>query len=371
MAEKKKGAKHQKLTFTQIESQIKAAGYDWKPGMTTISQLSEVDQDMRLGLEVSEHELKRIELAIPKDVKTFTFAPKRDWRDKDGKNWVTSVGDQGACGSCVAFATVATIECQARIQYNKTSWDLNLSESDLFFCGAGRKCQEGWMPSFALDYAKNEGISDEGCFPYQDKDMDCKLCSDRPNRLIKIGKWQEIINIEERKDWLDKKGPLIACMAIYRDFFSYKDGVYRHVTGDLAGYHAVSCIGYSEEECCWICKNSWDTDWGNKGFFKIAYGQADMDTRFAMYGVENITGTLTPEDEDAEGCDWAEHVVIENSFDANQRVLWAYVKGEWRYQRVSDAQLAGMGTILFESNSVQVCYKGNKLTLIRGWKKTS
>jgi C1A family cysteine protease len=65
---------------------------------------------------------------------------------------------------------------------------------------------------------------------------------------------------------------MIACMAIYRDFFGYKDGVYRHVTGDLAGYHAISCIGYSEEEECWICKNSWNTDWGNQGFFKIAYG---------------------------------------------------------------------------------------------------
>lgn len=367
MAEEKK-----RLTVSQISSMIKAAKYDWKAGQTSISQLSEDEQDLRLGLEVHEEEMERIELALSKELKAFEFAPKRDWRDKDGENWVTQVQDQGGCGSCVAFGTVATIECQARIQYKNPSWALNLSEADLFFCGAGRKCQQGWWPTYALDYAKDKGISDEGCFPYQDQDMDCTLCSDKADRLIKIGQCQEIINVDQRKEWLDKKGPMIACMAVYRDFFSYKDGVYRHVTGDLAGYHAVSCIGYSEEEGCWICKNSWGTDWGKEGFFKIAYGQADMDTRFAMYGVEAITGTLRPpEEEEEEGCDWAQHVVIDYFFAVNRRVLWAYVKGKWRYQLVSDTHLAGIGGILFESNSVQACYKGKKLTRIQGWKKLS
>lgn len=359
-------AKNKKLTIAQIESQIKAAGYDWEIGETPISKLDEAKQDMRLGLEVRDDEMERIESTLSKEVKTFAFATKRDWRDKDGENWVTPMQDQGSCGSCVAFGTVATVECQSRIQYKNPTWDLNLSEADLFFCGAGRKCQEGWWPTYALDYAKNNGIPDEKCFPYQGQDVDCTPCSDRADRLITVGKWQEIINIDQRKEWLDKNGPMIACMAVYRDFFSYKDGVYRHVTGDLAGYHAISCIGYSEEEECWICKNSWGTDWGNKGFFKIAYGQADIDTRFAMYGVGDITG---PEDEDEEeGCDWAEHVVIDYSFAANRRVLWAYVTGKWRYQLVSDTQLAGIGNNLFEANSVQACYKGDKLTRILGWK---
>jgi C1A family cysteine protease len=369
MTEKKES---KKLTVTRIKSLIETAGYNWEPGDSSISKLSEKEQNMRLGLEVREDEMKRIELALSKELRTFAFAPKRDWREKDGEDWVTkdSVRDQGSCGSCVAFATVATIECQARIQYKKPAWDLNLSEADLFFCGAGRKCEQGWWPTYALDYTKDKGIADEKCFPYNDRDMDCTPCSDRVDRLVKIGKWREIINTDQRKEWLDKKGPLIACMAVYRDFFSYKTGIYRRLReAELAGYHAISCIGYSEEEGCWICKNSWNKDWGDKGFFKIAYGQAEIDTKFAMYGVENV---IVPEKPiEKESCDWAEHIVVEHSFASKRHVLWAYVNGKWRYRLVSCAQLAGIGNNLFEATSVHACYKGDELTKIREWKELS
>ncbi len=260
----------EELTIPRINELIKASGYTWKAGSSSISQLPENDQNNRLGLDENKDEMERVAQTLAQEKEIVTFAQTCDWRDKGGENWTTPVKDQGGCGSCVAFGTVATIECQAKIQFKKPTWDIELSEADLFFCGAGRKCDKGWWPSDALDYAKKDGISDESCFPYQDHDMNCELCSDRDNRLVKIGKWKEIINISQRKEWLDKKGPLVACMAVYRDFFSYKDGIYRHVTGDLAGYHAISCIGYNENEGCWICKNSWDDDWGNEGFFKIA-----------------------------------------------------------------------------------------------------
>jgi hypothetical protein len=81
---------------------------------------------------------------------------------------------------------------------------------------------------------------------------------------------------------------MIGCMAIYQDFFSYTSGVYRHTLGTLSGYHAVCVVGYSEAEEAWICKNSWGTDWGESGWFKIGYGECGMDTQFAMYGVEDV-----------------------------------------------------------------------------------
>jgi C1A family cysteine protease len=284
----------ERLAAEQIQVQIEDAGYDWEADDTEISLLSEEEQELRLGLDVDEEDVARIEQTLKEEavraVEQFEYASERDWMD-----WVTPVQNQGSCGSCVAFGTVATIECQARIEYGDPSWNPNLSEADLFFCGAGRRCKQGWWPRYALDYAEDKGISDEKCFPYKDHDMDCTLCSDRANRILKIGSWQEITNISQRKEWLDKRGPMVACMAVYRDFLRYKSGVYRRVDNNLAGYHCICCIGYSEKEKCWICKNSWGTNWGEQGFFKIGYGEAQIDTRFAMYGVEKISGPLMPE----------------------------------------------------------------------------
>jgi C1A family cysteine protease len=371
MAAKKKVRKVLKPTLKQIRAGIKTKKHDWKVGESKIWKLSTKEQDLRLGLNrgIVKKEKKRIKFALTKEKKTFSFTPVRDWRNKDGKNWVTPVKDQGGCGSCVAFGSVATIESQARIQYNKPSWEIELSEADLFFCGAGRRCSQGWWPSYALDYAKNKGISDEGCFPYEDHDMDCNVCDNKADRYIKIGNWHEIINIDQRKEWLDKKGPMVACMAVYRDFFGYKDGVYHHEEGGLAGYHAIACIGYSEEESCWICKNSWGDDWGNNGFFKIGYGECEIDTSFAMYAVENISGPLKPNGEDGEeGCARAQYLVVDHLFELNRRVLWAYVKGKWRYKLLSDTQTLGIGTTIVPADPVEVCFKNNEITRILGWK---
>jgi hypothetical protein len=86
-------------------------------------------------------------------------------------------------------------------------------------------------------------------------------------------------------------------MAVYQDFFSYSGGVYRHVTGALAGYHAVSVVGYDDTQSCWISKNSWGPGWGEAGFFRIGYGQAGIDSQFAFYDVDLACPPPVPEDD--------------------------------------------------------------------------
>ena len=55
-----------------------------------------------------------------------------DWRDNGGYNYMTSVKNQGGCGSCVGFAAVGTVEAQYKITYRNPSWNLDLSEQHLF-----------------------------------------------------------------------------------------------------------------------------------------------------------------------------------------------------------------------------------------------
>jgi C1A family cysteine protease len=228
-----------------------------------------------------------------------------DWRAVDGVDWTTSIRDQDACGACVAFGVVAVIESMLMLHDSDPALQPDLSEAHLFFCGCGDCCDRGWWPTYALNYAKGSGVPDEACFPYRDHDMPCSdSCSEWPDRAVKVTNWSEVIDVGARKEWLATHGPLVGCMAVYQDFFSYVGGVYRHTQGELAGYHSVGVVGYSEIEQAWICKNSWGADWGDAGWFLIGYGEAGMDTQFAMYGVEDVipASEQPPEPEPGPGC---------------------------------------------------------------------
>jgi C1A family cysteine protease len=275
----------------ELQQAIQDQGHDWKAGTTSLSALPPEDQERRLGLRLVPEEMTRLDTMMaalaPFEVE---FPPVWDWRDVEGTDWTTPIRDQQGCGSCVAFGTVGVLEAMVKRYNDDPALQPNLSEAHLFFCGCGACCDKGWWPSYALNYARDSGVPDEACFPYRDHDMPCdNSCDDWQSRAYKVVDWSEVANVASRKEWLATKGPMVGCMAVYRDFFNYTGGVYRHTSGDLAGYHAIAVVGYSEDEQCWICKNSWGTGWGDAGWFKIGYGECEMDSRFPMYGVESVT----------------------------------------------------------------------------------
>jgi hypothetical protein len=61
---------------------------------------------------------------------------------------------------------------------------------------------------------------------------------------------------------------------VYEDFVTYKKGVYRHVSGSALGGHAVRMLGWGVENGTpyWLLANSWNSDWGDGGYFKILRG---------------------------------------------------------------------------------------------------
>uniref|UniRef100_A0A1B0DH06 Peptidase C1A papain C-terminal domain-containing protein n=1 Tax=Phlebotomus papatasi TaxID=29031 RepID=A0A1B0DH06_PHLPP len=69
-------------------------------------------------------------------------------------------------------------------------------------------------------------------------------------------------------------------MRVYRDFFSYSGGIYKHSQSDSepSGFHSVRIVGWGEEQegysvtKYWIAANSWGTWWGENGYFRILRG---------------------------------------------------------------------------------------------------
>ena len=97
---------------------------------------------------------------------------------------------------------------------------------------------------------------------------------------------RRVLSASDRKSVLAAKGPMVAGLAVYDDFYSYTGGVYRVTSQTLVGYHAVCVVGYDDAQQCWVCKNSWGAGFGEAGNFRIGYGESGVDTDFAFYDVD-------------------------------------------------------------------------------------
>lgn len=72
-----------------------------------------------------------------------------------------------------------------------------------------------------------------------------------------------------------KNGPVEGAFTVYEDFVNYKSGVYQHVAGKALGGHAIRILGWGVDNGTkyWLVANSWNSDWGDNGFFKILRGE--------------------------------------------------------------------------------------------------
>ena len=82
-------------------------------------------------------------------------------------------------------------------------------------------------------------------------------------------------NVGQTEQEIMSNGPVEASFDVYEDFLTYRSGVYRHVSGDYVGGHAIKILGWGVDKTntpYWICANSWNKYWGNNGYFLILRG---------------------------------------------------------------------------------------------------
>jgi len=212
-----------------------------------------------------------------------------DWRNTDK---VTSVKDQGACGSCYAFASIANIESKMLINGAATLPDPDYSENNAKECNywetatidGGNSCSGGNFLVMANWFSK-KGTVLESCDPYVASDVTCNATCTYKKTLLD---WRIICDdvvpdTNVLKNYIQNYGPVYTSMyATFPGFGSYDGSYTLYYTGTETPNHAVLIVGWDDSlshpggSGGWIVKNSWGTTWGEGGYFTIAYGSASI-----------------------------------------------------------------------------------------------
>ena len=207
---------------------------------------------------------------------TASQAPSSiDWRSK---NAVTSVKDQGQCGSCWSFSATGAIEGAWAISKGQL---VDLSEQELVDCATGiayssRGCSGGQMDG-AFKFVIQNGQCSLSSYPYTAKDEKCKSCT----ALAHISSCSDV----KPNDQVSLKGAVsqqpvaVAISADSRIFQSYSSGVITSSNCYTSLNHGVLVVGYGTENDVdyWLVKNSWGPTWGSAGYLKIQKSSSTND----------------------------------------------------------------------------------------------
>lgn len=198
-----------------------------------------------------------------------------DWRNKGA---VTSVKDQGQCGSCWTFSATGAIEGAWAISKGQL---VDLSEQELVDCATGisygsHGCSGGQMEG-AFKFVIENGQCSLASYTYTAKDGTCKTCSP----IAHISSCSDV----KPNDQISLKGAVaqqpvaVAIEADTRYFQSYSSGVLTSSSCGTSLNHGVLAVGYGTENGVdyWLVKNSWGTSWGDKGYVKIGRSSSTND----------------------------------------------------------------------------------------------
>ena len=233
------------------------------------------------------------------------------WDDIDGTNYLTNVWNQHVptyCGSCWAHASTSALSDRIKIA-RKAAWpDINLSPQPLISCESKDQGCHGGDSFNAYSYIHDNGITDRTTSIYRarghDNGQECSAmniarnCNPGeacfvPDKYLtyEIDQFDTIKGEEAMKQELYQRGPIACDVAVPQALDDYTGGIYCDDTGDLDVVHVVSVVGYGVEDGnkYWLVRNSWGTQWGEEGFFRVCRGTNNI-------AIESYCSWATPVD---------------------------------------------------------------------------
>lgn len=198
---------------------------------------------------------------------------------------MTSVKNQGACGSCWSFATFGSMESRWKtLGIN----DFDLSENNLKDCHGFdySPCQGGhsWMSISYL--TRRNGPVLESQDPYVAASASCVTGITPTDYEVNARFLPNDINTI--KQILMDYGAIYTAFYWNSAYYNYSDYTYFY-NGSTPQNHGVVIAGWDDTKNtaggtgAWLIKNSWGPSWGNNGYFYISYNDAKINSEVCYY----------------------------------------------------------------------------------------
>ena len=166
---------------------------------------------------------------------------------------IGEVENQGDCGACWAFTSTGLLADRFCIKTNGAI-KTRLSIQEMVDCNFENfGCIGGYLTN-TIDYLQPAGLVPKDCVAYKEKVGMCSYRCDNGESTgnsryyCKVGSMTVATTHEEIMTELVNNGPMMVGLMIYEDFMNYEAGIYKHVTGEELGGHAMKLVGYGHDE---------------------------------------------------------------------------------------------------------------------------
>ncbi|MGD1043777.1 MAG: C1 family peptidase [Bacteroidota bacterium] len=189
------------------------------------------------------------------------------------------VENQSNLGSCTGNALAGAIEFLERKD------GVPFVEASRLFIYYNERAMEGTVKSDAgamirdgIKTLKNQGVCSETRWPYIISKFAIKPNADCYKEALKrqITSYHRILTLDDMRTCLAEGFPFVFGFTVYESLESQevaRTGVVQMPQPNerSLGGHAVLAVGYDDVQKRFIVRNSWGTDWGQRGYFTIQY----------------------------------------------------------------------------------------------------